>query len=391
MIKQIAKLIICLVLIITIFWSCNLNKEKKIMFIGIDALDWKLLDQLILDDTVPNFIKLKQNGTSAKINTNDRGGSAVYWTTIATGQLRHKHGIRGFVTKAPDNETIPFTSNMRKSKAFWNIFSEYDFSVGVVGWYVSWPAEKINGFMISSYYAIEDTEQLTWKGTIYEDTPHMVYPEELKEEVDGYILTAGERYLHNLRNIIKPSALKKEYRVVHETKWSFLSDEIFHEIGINLYLKRKPQVFAIYFQCLDVVGHRFTFPEKERQKESNLNFGNVQKNYYLYTDKILGQYIRAADSNTIIIVVADHGLREGHHTNNGVFMISGPRIKRNVWSPKPINLTDILPTMLYIMGLPIAKDMDGELYLEAIEDKFLATNEIQYIRSYGQSAYSGAK
>jgi len=47
-------------------------------------------------------------------------------------------------------------------------------------------------------------------------------------------------------------------------------------------------------------------------------------------------------------------------------------------------LTDILPTMLYIMGLRIAKDMDGELYLEAIEDKFLATNEIQYIRSYGQ-------
>ena len=178
--NPIAKLTICIVLIITTLWSCGPSRAKKIIFIGIDALDWELLDRLMLEGIVPNFTKLRQNGSSAQVNTNDEGGSAVYWTTIATGQRSRKHGIHKFTTTDPvTKERIPVTSNMRRSKAFWNIFSEYDISVGVVGWYVSWPAEEVNGFMISSYFAIKDTEQLTWKGTFYEDTPHMVFPEEL--------------------------------------------------------------------------------------------------------------------------------------------------------------------------------------------------------------------
>lgn len=383
--KSYIKSIVCLIIIISLFWSCAQDKSKKIMFIGIDALDWELLDQLLAEGVMPHFMELKQNGTSVKVNTNDIGGSAVYWTTIATGQLSGKHGINNFITRDPvTGKRVPVTSNMRKSKAFWNIFSENDISVGVVGWYVSWPAEKVNGFMISSYFGIREKQQPTWKGTIYEDTPHMVYPDEWREEVNGYIRTAEKRYLQNLGRIIKPSELDMNYGVVPQTKWAFLADEIFHEAGINLYPKKKPQIFAVYFEGVDVVGHRFTFPKKVRQRATNLRFGNVQRKCYLYTDEILGQYAGMVDDDTIIIVTADHGLMRGHHTNNGVFMISGPGIKRNVRTSKPINLTDIVPTMLHIMGLPIARDMDGDVYRDVFEDEFLEKNPIQYISSYGK-------
>ncbi len=383
--KFFAKSFMCLVIIIFTFCSCAQDRTKKIMFIGIDALDWEFLDRLLAEEVVPNFMKLKQNGVSIQVNTNDIGGSAVYWTTIATGQLSSKHGIKNFIMRDPvSKRRVPVTSNMRKSKAFWNIFSENDISVGIIGWYVSWPAEEVNGFMISSYFGIKDKQQPTWKGTIYENTPHMAYPEELGKEVNGYIQTAEKRYLKNLGRIIKPSELNMNYGVVPETKWAFLADEIFHEAGINLYPKKKPQVFAVYLEGVDVVGHRFTFPKKARQRATNQRFGNVQRKYYLYMDEILDQYIAMADNNTIIIVAADHGLMRGHHTNNGVFMISGPGIKRNVRSSKPINLTDIVPTMLYIMGLPVAKNMDGDVCVEAFEDEFLEKNKIQYIRSYGK-------
>jgi len=216
----------------------------------------------------------------------------------------------------------------------------------------------------------------------------MVYPPELQEEVDSYINKAEQRYLQNLKKIIKPSALKKNYGVIKQTKWAFLTDEIFHEAGLNLYRQRKPQLFAIYFEGVDAVGHRFTFTKPIRQKQANQRFGNVQKNYYLYTDTIVGQYLKAADKNTIIIIASDHGLMRGHHTNNGVFIISGPGIKSNVRSSKPINLTDILPTMLYTIGLPIAKDMDGQPFLDAFEEEYLAKNKIQYIKTYGKRKMS---
>ena len=379
-------LILCLSLILSVLWSCHQKKEGiKIMFIGIDALDWEVLDQLVLEGAAPNFIELIQNGASAKINSNDKNVSAVYWTTIATGQLSTQHGITDFVTIDPaTKERIPVTSNMRKSKAFWNIFSENNIDVGVIGWYVSWPAEKVKGFIVSSYFAVKDSEQLTWKGTFYEDTPHMTYPEDLNKDVNRYVQTAKERYLINIKKIIKPSALDKDYGVIRETKWAFLTDEIYNEIGLNLYPKLNPQVFAVYFVGVDVVGHRFTFPKKARQRGTNLQFGNVQRNYYLYMDEVLGKYVPMADENTVIIVAADHGLMRGHHTNNGAFIISGPGIKQNVRSSTPINLTDIFPTMLYIMGLPVANDMDGEVFIDAFQDNFLAKNKIHHISSYGK-------
>jgi len=379
------KSIIYFLFIVIFLWSCTSHKPKKIMFIGIDALDWEMMDPLLAEGVMPHFMELKQDGTSVKVDTNDIGGSAVYWTTIATGKLSSKHGIKNFISRDPvTKKRVPVTSNMRKSKAFWNIFSENDISVGVIGWYVSWPAEEGNGFTISSYFGIRDTQQPTWKGTIYQNIPHMVYPEELKEEVNGYIRTAEERYLQNLGRIIKPSELNMNYGVVPQTKWAFLSDEIFHEAGINLYPKKKPQVFAVYLVGVDVVGHRFTFPKKARQRATNLRFGNVQRKYYLYMDEILAQYMEMADDNTVTIVAADHGLMRGHHTNNGVFMISGPGIKSNVRSAEPIRLTDMVPTMLYIMGLPVAKDMDGDVYRGVFEDEFLDKNPIQYIKSYGK-------
>lgn len=379
------KPMISLIIIASLLWCCVHNNPKRIMFIGIDALDWELLDKLMEEEAVPHFMDLYKSGTSAKVNTNDLGGSAVYWTTIATGQLSEKHGIQHFIVRDPQTQKrVPVSSNMRKTKAFWNIFSEKEVSVGIIGWYVSWPAEKVNGFIISSYFGVKGTQQSTWKGSIFEDVPGMVYPPELQEEVDAYIQAAEERYLQNLGTIIKPSKLDMTWGVIPDAKWAFLTDEIFHEAAINLYPQKKTQVFAVYFEGVDVVGHRFTFSKKARHRAAIRSFGNVQRNYYLYMDKLLKSYLEMADQNTVLIVAADHGLMRGRHTNNGVFMISGPGIKRNIRSSKEINLTDMTPTMLYIMGLPVAKDMDGRVYVEAFEQEFLEKNPIQYIKTYGK-------
>ncbi len=358
--------------------------DLSIMFIGIDALDWEMLRPLVNQNRTPNFRNLVLSGASTQLNTNDIGGSAVFWTTIATGVHRNKHGIKAFVIKNPiTGEQIPYTSNMRKTKAFWNILSERGITTGIVGWFVSWPAEEVNGFMVSSYLSITGEDPLAWKGTIYRDRPSMVYPPGLEEEVDGYIENAEEGYETILRNIIKPAALEENHRVVQETKWAFLSDEIFREAGLELYHSWEPRVFAVYFEALDVVGHRFTTPDSTEQEEIYETFGDVHEKYYLYMDHVLGQYMSAARPNTIIIISSDHGLMRGEHTDNGVFIIAGPVIRKNVRLQENINLTDICPTILYLMGQPVAADMDGRVFAGALEAEYLVENEIRYIETYG--------
>ena len=46
---------------------------------------------------------------------------------------------------------LPVTSGMRKVKALWNILSDKQKKVAVVGWWATWPAEDVNGAMVSDH------------------------------------------------------------------------------------------------------------------------------------------------------------------------------------------------------------------------------------------------
>ena len=46
-------------------------------------------------------------------------------------------------------ESALVTNSHRRTKAFWNVASDYGLRVGVVGWWLTWPVEPINGVMVS--------------------------------------------------------------------------------------------------------------------------------------------------------------------------------------------------------------------------------------------------
>ena len=78
---------------------------------------------------------------------------------------------------------LPYTSNSRKVPALWNIASKFDRSVLSVGWWVSWPAEPVNGRIMASY-AAQAQGQVFWKAGVWEEgLPEMTYPEELIYDV----------------------------------------------------------------------------------------------------------------------------------------------------------------------------------------------------------------
>ena len=212
----------------------------------------------------------------------------------------------------------------------------------------------------------------------------MVYPPTLIDKLNKPMQKVEDIYRLDLKDIVRPQALKTGMDIIVDTEWAFKADEIYNEIGIDLYKEIRPQVFAAYFNGIDVVGHRFTSRNRKKQKDTIDIFGDVQRNYYLYMNKVVGGFINLTDRNTIIIIAADHGLMRGEHTNNGVFIIYGPHIKKNIALKKSINLTDILPAILYLSGLPVAKDMDGQVFKKVISEEYLDTNEVMYIDSYGK-------
>ena len=73
----------------------------------------------------------------------------------------------------------------------------------------------------------------------------------------------------------------------------------------------------------------------------------------------------------------------GHDLHDGVIIVAGKNIKTDV-NITGASVLDITPTILYLLGLPVAKDMDGKVLVQAIDPSYLQRSPIRYIESYDQ-------
>ena len=74
----------------------------------------------------------------------------------------------------------------------------------------------------------------------------------------------------------------------------------------------------------------------------------------------------------------------GTHEKTGIILISGKNICKNTLI-KAAAIYDIAPTILYFMDLPIGKDMNGKILIEAIENSYLRAHPVKYIDSYEEN------
>jgi predicted AlkP superfamily phosphohydrolase/phosphomutase len=159
---------------------------------------------------------------------------------------------------------------------------------------------------------------------------------------------------------------------------------------------------GVYFEGIDTVGHLFMKyrpPKMEGMPEEYFTkYKRVMDEYYMYQDEILGEILHDLGPNTTVIVCSDHGFKSGDdrlkeffstdvrnaakwHTMDGVIIITGPAIRKNT-KIEGASVLDITPTILYLLGLPVARDMDGKVLKDAIVPDYLEKNEIQYINTY---------
>ena len=101
-----------------------MKKKTKVLLIGWDAADWKLIDNLMDSGMMPAMKRLVSAGVRGKIATLDPPLSPMLWTSMATGVRPYKHGILGFVENDGHGGVRPITSYGRKVNAFWNIFTK---------------------------------------------------------------------------------------------------------------------------------------------------------------------------------------------------------------------------------------------------------------------------
>ncbi len=132
--------------------GCDGQSSNRVIVLGLDGMDPRAIDLLMSEGKLPNFARLRQEGSYGTLLSSKPMLSPLLWTTMATGKPPTEHGIGHFVAvNDATGESLPVTSEMRRVKAVWNILSDLGKKVAVVGWWATWPAEEVNGAIVSDH------------------------------------------------------------------------------------------------------------------------------------------------------------------------------------------------------------------------------------------------
>ncbi|MFW6206728.1 MAG: alkaline phosphatase family protein, partial [Gemmatimonadota bacterium] len=383
------------------------TSERTTLLVGIDGMTWSAILPLVRRGELPTIERLMAEGSygvlhslpSTRPSTGQRGyWSPVVWTSIATGVGPAVHGIEDFNLPDPDGRTALAASHHRTSPAFWNLFPRYGQRVGVVGWWGTWPAEEIDGVIASSSLGLRGPKrQGREPGTPPsvspgEELPRLVHPEVMLDELMRFTPSSDEteRLVHDriFRLDRYPLDLGYKRDVIYAVAGQ---DRFYLEVARHLLQTRELPLLAVYFEGPDVVSHHFwrfrsdptgsLAPGYEFWLPDGFDeHTKAVDRYYRLVDEYLALLIEELPETATVVVCSDHGFREepGHalsatHSGQGVLLARGPGIERN----NPLNLSlrgslqglrhgrvdvlDLLPTLLYLHGLPIAETLEGEI------------------------------
>jgi hypothetical protein len=78
-----------------------------------------------------------------------------------------------------------------------------------------------------------------------------------------------------------------------------------------------------------------------------------------------------------------YAFRSGTHAGapDGFFMAVGDGVKAGA-TLHGASILDVAPTILYLMGLPVARDMEGRVMSEILDDEFTRAHPVTFIPSY---------
>ncbi len=132
--------------------------KNSVLIIGLDGVSWDLLKPWIDEGKLPAFKKLLGGGTWGDMRTTIPPLSCSAWTSLFTGKNPGKHGIFEYITDSGELVNGSFI----KAGKIWQILSYYDKRCSVINVPMTYPLEKINGYMISGMLTSSPDEIYTY-------------------------------------------------------------------------------------------------------------------------------------------------------------------------------------------------------------------------------------
>jgi len=150
----------------------------QVIVVGLDGMEPTLLEKYMSEGKLPNFSRLKKEGTYEKLKTTIPAISPVAWSSFMTGSNPCKHNIFDFLSRNPNNYlpdlssaqignpkkilplgkykfplSKPVIRGLRKSIPFWKILGDNGIFSTILRIPITFPPEKFKGHLLSGMCA----------------------------------------------------------------------------------------------------------------------------------------------------------------------------------------------------------------------------------------------
>ena len=393
------------------------RESGRVILLLLDGASLEYIWPRVAAGRLPNFGRVLDSGAAMDLATIRPTQPDPVWAAVATGMYPAKNGVRSAasyfargdeqpVDLLPDHcfshilvrlgalSDRPNTSAAWRARPLWTILGDYGITSGIVRWPLTYPAQPMSGFLVTDRF-----HQLI--GSVFEFDGRAAYPPDLLPVVrDAF---AGSNVPG--ADVVPASASVATPPTPETTpaRW----DAFYSRAVRDLSAQHPVQLEAVRYQGIDTVGHfylRYAEPrafadvtDAERQL-----YGGVLDRYYAFVDGEIGAAIDRLTPGDLLLVLSGFGMQpvsgvkriaarvlrdpdvSGTHEGapDGFMLAYGTVV--NPGRKQRGSIVDVTPTILYFLGVPIGRDMDGYARADVFTPAFTSNRPIAYIVSHGR-------
>lgn len=374
---------------------------RTTVVLGIDALDWQVVDPLIAAGKVPNLARLRDQGVSGiNLSFVPLEKSPLLWASMATGLEPDDHGVGGFVKKRGDGDAeVSVSAADWRAPAVWDIAGAAGLTSCVIGWWVTFPARDINGVMVSDHVTFTEAGSRNPEG--------VVRPADLTDEMVALTVDWRDVPVELLQILIPdgdPEWLADPDNMqLRSLRLYVAGDLTYLATAKALAARGEFDLFAVYFRGLDPTCHHYwrygdsgDGPDPEQADRELL--GHIVPGYVVLVDQWIGELLPLLPQDANIMIVSDHGfygprrdrsgtVRKGvaEHRPEGALIVRSPLYEAGSRFDRSFIL-NTGPTLLALLGLPASQEMPGRVLRDGLTPQGLAF--VEHLETHRMVSYT---